>query len=232
MIKTQTGVDMKIDAFNKIIDCFTYQEGLQGREDFFNSVVMVLIMPVGEEYHFVFQKRSANIRQGGEVCFPGGRLDEADKNLLTTALRETKEEMGIPEDRIQVVGRLYTVITPSGVMVDSYIGITDVTMDEIKINEQEVDYFFTIPISYFIHNEPTRFHTKVTIQPSVTDEQGNEVILFPARELGLPERYWKSWGNFNHEILVYQTDQGVIWGITARLVYECVKLINSRRESE
>lgn len=216
---------MKIDAFEKIINNFTFQEGMLGREEFFNSVVMVLIIPVDGDYHFVFQKRSTKIRQGGEVSFPGGRVDETDESLVQAALRETTEEMGISADKIRIIGRLHTMLTPSGIAVDAFIGIADISTEEIRINEHEVESFFTIPIAYFMDHDPAKYNTKVTIQPSYQNEQGEEVVLFPARELGLPERYWKAWGSFNHEILVYQTEQGIIWGITARFLYEFVKLI-------
>jgi len=56
--------------------------------------VLVLLVPINGEYHFVLQKRCTNIRQGGEICFPGGKVDENDETLEKVAIRETTKEMG------------------------------------------------------------------------------------------------------------------------------------------
>ena len=64
--------------------------GINGKEEYFNSAALVLLMLVNEEYHFVFEKRAANIRQAGEICFPGGKFDpDQDASFLDTAIRET-----------------------------------------------------------------------------------------------------------------------------------------------
>jgi len=47
---------------------------------------------------------------------------------------------------------------------------------------------------------------------------GEQIVLLPVEQLGLPDRYKKPWGNYLYKVLVYRTDQGVIWGITARIV--------------
>lgn len=217
---------MNIDRFNEIKGCFSFDGGVHGKEEYFNSVVLVLIMPVNGEYHFVFQKRNANIRQGGEISFPGGKVDEEDETLMKVALRETKEEMGIAEDKIEIIGRLNTMITPAGVMVDAFVGIADITTEDIRINKTEVESFFTVPVSYFMNQEPERYSAQVRIHPTYTnDATGDEIVLFPAEKLGLPDKYQKPWGNFKHSILLYHTKNGIIWGITARFIYECVEKI-------
>lgn len=47
---------------------------------------------------------------GGEVCFPGGKRDPADRDEVDTALREAEEEIGLSPDSVQVVCRLLPVI--------------------------------------------------------------------------------------------------------------------------
>lgn len=217
---------MNIDKFNDIKHNLEFKKGLHGYEEYFNSVVLVLMIPVNGEYHLVFQKRDANIRQGGEICFPGGKVDKDDKSLLQVAIRETNEEMGIPEDKIEIIGRLNTVITPNGVTVDAFVGVADILKEEISINPSEVESYFTIPISFFVDTEPERYAAQVKISPSITDkETGEEVILFPTEKLGLPERYTKPWGDFRYGIYVYYTEYGVIWGITSRIIYDFIQKI-------
>lgn len=48
-----------------------------------------------------------------------------------------------------------------------------------------------------------------------TDEK---IILLPAKELGLPEKYSKMWNQHNISIPFYKTEKGLIWGLTAQIV--------------
>ncbi|PKM93681.1 MAG: CoA pyrophosphatase [Firmicutes bacterium HGW-Firmicutes-1] len=219
---------MLLEDFNHIKSHFGFNEGISGKEDFFNSVVLVLLVPIGNEYYFVLQKRSLNIRQGGEICFPGGKIDEKDETLEMVALRETNEELGIPIEKIDIIGRLNTVVALMGVTVDAFIGVTDVGIDEMIINRDEVDRMITIPVSFFEENEPDHYSVLVKVHPSyINEETGEEVVLLPSEELGLPDRYKIPWGNFKHKILSYKTEYGVIWGITARFICE---FVNKSRE--
>ncbi|MBB3188187.1 NUDIX hydrolase [Microbacter margulisiae] len=217
---------MKTEDFNKLKTQFGYDQGLQSRDDYFNSVILVLLIPINGEYHFVFQKRSAEIRQGGEICFPGGKIDETDDTLESVALRETQEEMGIPADKIEVIGKLNTLVAPMGVIVDAFIGIADITLNELSINKSEVERVIAVPVSYFINNLPEQYSVQVQVHPFLHNEHtGEQTVLLPVVQLGLPETYTKPWGNFRYKVLVYKTDQGVIWGITARMVHEFVQKI-------
>jgi hypothetical protein len=59
----------------------------------------------------------------------------------------------------------------------------------------------------------------------VDERTGLETILFPAGQLGLPERYSRPWGATRHRILVYRAGQRMVWGITAQLIYELIRRI-------
>src|SRR5947207_4141279 len=55
----------------------------------------------------VLTKRTEDLsRHPGEISFPGGFWHEEDPDLLTTALRETEEELGLTGDHIEVLGSL------------------------------------------------------------------------------------------------------------------------------
>lgn len=198
--------------------------GILGRDEYFNSVVLVPLIWSNGEYHFIFQKRNPAIRQGGEICFPGGMYDsEEDKNREETAVRETYEEMGISRDKIKILGALDTMITPMGVMVDAFIGVLDInSLDELKVNRDEVEYTFSVPVSYFETHEPERYKARVMVEPSYRDKDGREVILFPSEELNIPVVYRKPWGGRMYKILVYKVKGETIWGITARFIYHVI----------
>lgn len=73
----------------------------------------------------IFTVRSQEVRDHkGEISFPGGVRHDEDADLLTTALRETEEELGIPSDAFQILGRLpptHTVVT--GYLILPFVGL-------------------------------------------------------------------------------------------------------------
>lgn len=199
--------------------------GILSKDEFFNSVILIPLIMLEDEWHFVFQKRSASIRQGGEICFPGGMYDPTeDKSIEQTAIRETCEEMGITPDKINIVGFMDTMVAPMGTTVDAFVGILKIKgLHELDINRDEVEYAFTVPVSYFENHEPERYKARVMIEPSYIDNEGREVMLFPAGELGIPQSYSRPWGGRMYNILIYNVKNEIIWGITARFIYDVVE---------
>lgn len=117
----------------------------------------------------LFQKRNPNLRKhGGEICFPGGMVDEdIDSTIIQTSLRETSEELGIPRDVIDVLGILRCnwseVEHMTGIAVTPVIGflgeLNDITLHP---NPDEVQAYFTIPVVKLMNQE------KWVIKPGVS----------------------------------------------------------------
>lgn len=202
--------------------------GILGREKYFNSAVLVPFVFLDGEYQLLFQKRSPSISQGSEICFPGGKHDpELDIDFRNTAVRETAEELGIDGNAVKVVGQLDTIVAPMGAIVESYVGVLDESLlNEIRLDHNEVEEVFTIPLSYFKNLEVERYAVRLEIQPSFTDKAGNETVLLPSMELDLPEKYHKPWTGNKYRVLVYRTDHGVIWGITAEIIHDIMRKID------
>jgi 8-oxo-dGTP pyrophosphatase MutT (NUDIX family) len=216
---------MNKEQFEKLTNSLPNYPSIQGREKYFNSAVLVPFVFFNNEYHLLFQRRAPSISQGSEICFPGGKHDPVlDCDSKSTAIREIAEELGIDKSKINVVGQLDTIVAPMGAIIESYIGILDKTLlNEIKIDNSEVEEIFSMPLSYFNEDEVEKYYVRLEIQPSFRDEAGNEVLLLPSKELGLPDRYQKPWGGRKHRVLVYKTNHGVIWGITAEIIYELIQ---------
>lgn len=211
--------------YNKVIRALTETGRIIGRKRYFSSVVLVPFMFIENEWHIVFQKRAHGIRQGGEVSFPGGGFDPSvDASYRDTALRETVEELGIGEEYVKVDGHLGTLVAPMGAVVDVYVGrILLDGIESFNINRDEVEEVFTVPADDFAKMDCEIYKVCMEMQPYVKNASGEEMI-FPAKELGLPERYHGKWGGKLHEVYFYRTEHGIIWGLTAEILRDMLEL--------
>jgi 8-oxo-dGTP pyrophosphatase MutT (NUDIX family) len=216
---------MKKDSLKKLVSNLPKHPNVLGRDNFFNSAVLIPLVKIKGEYHLLFQKRAVHIRQGGDICFPGGGFEKGvDKNFQDTALRETFEELGIQKKDIKVLGQLDTYMAPIGAVIESFVArVKKKAYKNMKIDFNEVEKTLLIPISFFKENEPEEYTLAHEIQPYKIHENGEKVIFFPVEELGLPETYRKPWGNKRHKVWVYKYEGEVIWGITSVIIKDLLK---------
>jgi 8-oxo-dGTP pyrophosphatase MutT (NUDIX family) len=77
------------------------------------SGVLILFYPLRESIHTVLiQRPSYEGIHSGQVGFPGGQKEESDQNLIVTALREAREEVGVPLQSVTVLGQLTELYVP------------------------------------------------------------------------------------------------------------------------
>jgi len=157
---------------------------VQGREKYINTSVLVPLLNLKKEIHFLFQIRSSTINQGGEICFLGGKFDiKKDKTLKDTAIRECEEEIGLKKETLNILGQIDTIVAPMGVTVDSFIAIANIkNLNKLNINKNEVEKVFTLPLNFFKKNRPEKYYVKLEIQPFELDKNGEKRILFPAEK--------------------------------------------------
>jgi len=86
------------------------------------AVLVPLFRSAGEDRLLLTRRTDELEHHAGEISFPGGGRHAEDPDLLTTALRETEEEMGIRPDDITVYGRLDDFISIHGFRVTPYVG--------------------------------------------------------------------------------------------------------------
>jgi 8-oxo-dGTP pyrophosphatase MutT (NUDIX family) len=87
------------------------------------AAVIGLLLEGSDGPSLLMIERSSKLRQhAGQIAFPGGKPEEGDRDLLDTALREAWEEVGLPRERVNVIGRLAPVPTPTGYMIVPFIG--------------------------------------------------------------------------------------------------------------
>ena len=87
------------------------------------GAVLLLLYCRQDDIYLVLTKRREDLQaHAGQISFPGGRQEDSE-SLLTTALRETEEEIGIPKTAVLSLGQLTTIyIPPSGFLVHPFVG--------------------------------------------------------------------------------------------------------------
>ncbi len=111
------------------------------------SAVLALLFPFKNDIGILLIKRTAdNSVHSRQVSFPGGKKEPEDTDLVATALRETEEETGIPQEDITVLGTLSKIyIHPSNFNVFPFVGYINYDPD-VHAND-EVEKPLKIPIS-------------------------------------------------------------------------------------
>lgn len=112
------------------------------------AAVLVPIFDRDGELYVLFIRRSNGVTtHQGQVAFPGGRAEPEDPDILTTALREANEEVGLRPETVEVLGRLTTSVTmTSNYLVTPIVGVIGVPTD-LRADEHEVAEIFSVPVA-------------------------------------------------------------------------------------
>jgi len=108
--------------------------------------VLVVLYVVNENIFVLMTLRSKLLKiHPGEMSFPGGRYEDEDGDLLSTALRETKEEIGLELDDVLINATLPVVTTLTGYEVTPYVVILE-ELPMVGELSDEVESIFEIPL--------------------------------------------------------------------------------------
>ena len=180
----------------------------------------------------LMEVRSQLVKQPGEICFPGGRV-EAGETPAETAVREACEELGLKPEDIEVFSEpeTETEIMADGRRVFSVkarikclssrasgqceTGTSDHEPQEpdeaLSLNEAEVAEVFLLPVSWIEGNAPEYY------------------VLGEAADDDLPEilrGYLANYGEFRRrgETFYWEYEGRGIWGLTARIINRVIRL--------
>jgi 8-oxo-dGTP pyrophosphatase MutT (NUDIX family) len=167
------------------------KEEIQKQEPRQGGVMLLLYMKAGVMNIVFTQRKDYNGVHGGQMSFPGGKKDLADTDLFATALRETKEEVGIDSDHIRILGNLSQLyIPPSNFLVFPVVGYAE-NMGAFTPQKEEVEKIVEIPLTFFLDAASVNFST--------------EIKLFNGAVVHVP---------------AYVYGQHIIWGATAIMLSE------------
>lgn len=71
------------------------------------SAILMLFFNRGDQTRLVYIRKTSGPHQhGGQMAFPGGKIEPPDKSSRDAAIRETYEEIGVPASAYEYVGEL------------------------------------------------------------------------------------------------------------------------------
>lgn len=110
---------------------------------------------------FLLTKRTEFVStHKGQISFPGGIREAEDFSLLHTALRETREEIGLSPSQVSVAGAFHDYLAITGIRVTPFVGRVNGQLNP-KLNSQEVERILKVPFAFFSQATPrTEEHTR------------------------------------------------------------------------
>ena len=102
----------------------------------------------------LIERPTNNSIHSGQIAFPGGSVDPGDANEISTALRETEEEIGIQATSVEVIGPLSKLFIPaSKFLVYPFVGSLD-SKPQFRPNPAEVNSVITVSIDELLNLTP------------------------------------------------------------------------------
>ncbi len=159
------------------------------------GAVLALFYPINNIPHLALMLRpDYEGVHGGQISFPGGKVELDDKSPMHAALREAKEEVGIIENHVNIIGPVTEVfVLASNFLVMPFVGYSPQRPD-FTIDRREVEKLIEIPFSYFMDDKIIK------------------------------EKKIRSKAGFDLNAPYFDVNGHVLWGATAMMISEIIEL--------
>ncbi len=125
-------------------------------EGLVRSAVLVPLLWHEEQTQLVLLQRTQEVeRHKGQVSFPGGVQDPADRDAAATALREAEEEVGLSPQSVEVLGLLDDTFTSTGFHITPVVAEVRGPVN-LTPNPGEVERVLLVPLQFFRSREHHR----------------------------------------------------------------------------
>ena len=167
------------------------------------AAILIPIVRDKDEPALLMEVRSLNVRQPGEVCFPGGHI-EAGETCMDAALRETYEELGIRPSSVNVLPGM----EPEWHMEKKYVypvlaEIDPFEPESLLLRREEVSEVFTMPFSWLLSHEPAVY--------DISDPESEKLPV-------ILRQYLRNYKRGPNTTYYWAYEQYGIWGLTARFL--------------
>jgi 8-oxo-dGTP pyrophosphatase MutT (NUDIX family) len=117
------------------------------------AAVLIAITDRPEPGVILTQRPSWLRSHGGQVAFPGGKIDEDDAGPIAAALREADEELAISPAEVRVLGETDVYYSGSGYRITPVVGVIPPDLP-MRPNPDEVEDYFEVPLRFLLdpHN--------------------------------------------------------------------------------
>ena len=158
---------------------------------------MIILTEQNGLLQVLFTHRTTSVRtHKDQVSLPGGLKEEDDKYLFQTAIRETREEIGIDISKEEIIGFLPAVPSISNYHIQPYICFKK-SLGLIKTNNKEVERVFFIPLDWIM--DRANWELKKYLS---SDKKESKVVFFKP------------------------FDGEMVWGITAQIMVNFATALN------
>ncbi len=161
------------------------------------STLLLIYPRDGETFFCLIERQEYEGTHSNQISFPGGK-NESGESIKETALRETKEEIGVDPISINIIGELTQVfVPPSNFLIHPFVGYCDFT-PSFKANDREV---------------------KRIIEINIEDLFKKDVIKFKKMS------FKKNSGALNFNVPYLDLNNEIVWGATSVILNEFRKLL-------
>jgi 8-oxo-dGTP pyrophosphatase MutT (NUDIX family) len=130
--------------------CLSFEDyALNPPEGLLPAAVLTPVFEVEGQVNLLFTQRTMFLKDHrGQISFPGGVRDLGDPDLVTTALRETEEEIGLHPGEVEILGNLNPVATVTGYWINPFVALIPYPYD-FRLNHHEVMHLLIFPLAAF-----------------------------------------------------------------------------------